>query len=350
MDNDFRLATLQLDTQFMSHLDELCCHGVQKSTRGHDFKSLHGMSWHVPASPIFPLLRLKRTKMINIVHEILWMCSGSQNIKYLVDNGVHIWDDWADSNGDLGPVYGVQWRAQTHTIRCTLEQQELNEQRGYKLLHTVDGDKPCIMERTHDQLAQAIRLAKADPFSRRNLVCAWNPIDLEDMKLPCCHFAYQFLCAPSHLNGAPEVMDIVVYMRSNDHSIGAPYNLAGYALLLYMVAWSLGYDVGDVHIMVGDLHVYNNQLDCVDQMTAQYHALVQSVGDRTQDQARAGCPRMCINLDADKYNEIWEQEDAATRFDMLVAHALTLGGAELMELFGVYEGEQQPFIRIPVAV
>ena len=137
---------------------------------------------------------------------------------------------------------------------------------------------------------------------------------------------------------------------SNDTLIGTSYNIAGYALLLYMVAWSLGYDVGDVHIMVGDLHVYNNQLDTVAQVTEQYHALVQSVMDRSQDLARAGCPRMCINLDADKYTEIWEQEDAATRFDMLVAHALTLGGAELMELFGIHEGEQQPFIKIPVAV
>ena len=288
--------------------------------------------------------------MINIIHEILWMCSGSPNIKYLVDNGVHIWDAWADADGNLGPVYGVQWRDQTHTVRCTPEERAGYEAQGYMFLGTLPSSKPCIMERHYDQLGAALRLAQTDPYSRRNLVTAWNPIDLPRMALPPCHFAYQFLCRPSSIDGAPEVMDIVMYQRSNDTLIGAPYNVAGYAFLLYMACWALGYEVGDVHIMVGDLHVYNDQLACVDQVTTQYHELVKTNVEATQDQVRAGCPRMCIRLDADKYDEIWSHGDAATRFDMLVAHAMTLSADKLMELFGVSEGTQQPFIRIPVAV
>lgn len=179
----------------------------------------------------FPLVTTKKVWMKGVVHELLWMLSGSTNIKYLVDNGVHIWDNWADENGELGPVYGSQWRA------------------------WHDEDLPDAgVARTIDQIEQVIDSIKNNPDSRRHIVSAWNVADVPDMKLPPCHMMFQFYVANGELS-------CHMYQRSCDYALGGPFNIASYSLLTHMIAQVCGLQVGDFVHSIGDCHLYLNHID-----------------------------------------------------------------------------------------
>lgn len=178
----------------------------------------------------FPLLTTKKVFMKGIVHELLWLISGSTNIKYLVDNGVHIWDEWADENGELGPVYGKQWRD----------------------WDVHDGGRGNI-----DQLANVINELKTNRFSTRHIVSAWNPADLKRMALPPCHTLFQF-----HVSTNNE-LSCQLYQRSADMFLGVPFNIASYALLTHMIAKVCGYTPGDFVHTLGDYHIYANHIEQV---------------------------------------------------------------------------------------
>jgi thymidylate synthase len=173
----------------------------------------------------FPLVTTKKTHLKSIIHELLWFLKGDTNIRYLKENGVRIWDEWADANGDLGPVYGAQWR---------------------------HWPKPGGGE--VDQIAQVVHSLKTNPDSRRHLVVAFNPGEIEKMKLPPCHAFFQFYVAKGKLS-------CQLYQRSADIFLGVPFNIASYALLTQMMAQVCGYEVGDFVHTLGDAHLYRNHID-----------------------------------------------------------------------------------------
>jgi thymidylate synthase len=176
----------------------------------------------------FPLLTTKKLHVKAIIHELLWFLSGSTNIRYLRENGVGIWDEWADAAGELGPVYGKQWRS----------------------WRAPDG-------RSIDQIAQLLHGLKTDPFSRRHVVSAWNPAEVEDMALPPCHCLFQFHVAEGRLS-------CLLYQRSADVFLGVPFNIASYALLTLMIAQVTGYAPGEFIHCFGDTHLYSNHLEQAD--------------------------------------------------------------------------------------
>ncbi|HPX89465.1 MAG TPA: thymidylate synthase, partial [Methylophilaceae bacterium] len=188
----------------------------------------------------FPLLTTKKVHLKSIIHELLWFLQGSTNIKYLKDNGVRIWDEWADENGNLGPVYGYQWR---------------------------NWPKP---DGTHiDQIAQVVNAIKKTPDSRRLIVSAWNVADVDQMKLPPCHAFYQFYVADSKLS-------CQLYQRSADIFLGVPFNIASYALLTMMVAQVCDLQLGDFVHTLGDAHIYTNHMEQVqEQLSRDLRALPQ---------------------------------------------------------------------------
>lgn len=189
----------------------------------------------------FPLVTTKKMHTKSIFHELIWMISGSQNIRYLQDNGVTIWNKWADENGNLGPVYGSQWR---HWDRFDWNGAE------------YDHNNASLFDTGWDQLAMVIEQLKVNPYSRRHLVNAWNVNDLPEMKLPPCHFAYQFFVRNGKLS-------CNVSMRSVDVFLGLPFDIASYATLTHMVARVTQLDVGDLIFSLGDTHIYNNHIEQV---------------------------------------------------------------------------------------
>jgi thymidylate synthase len=182
-----------------------------------------------------PVLTTKKVFTKGIRHELIWMISGSTNIKYLVDNGVHIWDEWADEEGELGPVYGQQWRK----------------------WKAADFDEDGGLQYEIDQLAKVIEELKKNKHSTRHLVSAWNPQDVPDMALPPCHTMFQF-----HVNTKNE-LSCQLYQRSADMFLGVPFNIAFYAMLTHMVAKVCGYTPGDFVHTLGDYHIYTNHIDAV---------------------------------------------------------------------------------------
>ena len=201
-------------------------HGHKKSDRtGTGTLSVFGWQMRFDLAQGFPLLTTKKLHTKSIIHELLWFLQGDTNIRYLKEHGVSIWDDWADANGDLGPVYGYQWRS----------------------WHAPDG-------RVIDQIVQLVDGLKRNPDSRRHIVSAWNPADIERMKLPPCHALFQFYVADGRLS-------CQLYQRSADIFLGVPFNIASYALLTLMVAQVCGYHPGDFVHTLGDAHLYTNHLD-----------------------------------------------------------------------------------------
>ena len=214
--------------QYLDLLQEIMDHGVVKSDRtGVGTKSIFGHQMRFDLSAGFPLLTTKKVHLRSIIHELLWFISGDTNIKYLSDNKVTIWDEWADENGDLGPVYGHQWRS----------------------WDTPDGRKI-------DQLKQVIDTIKHNPDSRRMIVCAWNPSDVDKMALPPCHCFFQFYVADGKLS-------CQLYQRSADTFLGVPFNIASYALLTMMIAQECGLKPGEFVHTTGDTHIYLNHFDQV---------------------------------------------------------------------------------------
>lgn len=203
-------------------------HGTHKSDRtGTGTLSVFGYQMRFNLQEGFPLVTTKKLHLRSIIHELLWFLQGSSNIKYLKDNGVSIWDEWADENGDLGPVYGVQWRSWP----------------------TPDG-------RHVDQIQNVLDLIKHSPDSRRMIVCAWNPGLIEQMALPPCHCLFQFYVADGKLS-------CQLYQRSCDIFLGVPFNIASYSLLTHMVAQQCDLDVGDFVWTGGDCHLYDNHMEQV---------------------------------------------------------------------------------------
>lgn len=235
--------------QYLDLLERVLDHGVSKGDRtGTGTVSIFGADMRFDLNDGFPLVTTKYTHLKSIVHELLWFISGSTNVRYLQENGVKIWDAWADENGELGPVYGSQWRFW------------MDPRKGFA--HKADPDG-YITYGTIDQLAQVIEGIKKDPDGRRHLVSAWNPSDVPHMKLPPCHFAFQFYVANGKLSCKVE-------MRSVDTFLGLPFNIACYALLTHMVAQVCGLGVGDLIMSLGDVHIYNNHLEQANELLMRY--------------------------------------------------------------------------------
>lgn len=203
-------------------------HGQKKTDRtGTGTISVFGYQMRFNLQEGFPLVTTKRLHLRSIIYELLWFLNGDTNIKYLKDNGVSIWDEWADENGNLGPVYGYQWR-----------------------------NWPARDGKTIDQMANLITQLKAKPDSRRHIVTAWNPADVDQMALPPCHAMFQFYVADGKLS-------CMLLQRSTDYFLGLPFNIASYALLTHMVAQQCDLAVGDFVWTGGDTHIYLNHLDQV---------------------------------------------------------------------------------------
>ena len=211
---------------YLQLLDHILQQGTEKKDRtGTGTRSVFGYQMRFDLSQGFPLVTTKKLHTRSIVHELLWFLRGDTNIAYLKENGVSIWDDWADSNGDLGPVYGKQWRSWP----------------------TVDG-------RTIDQLSEIVTQIKTNPDSRRLLVSAWNVGELDKMALMPCHALFQFYVANNKLS-------CQLYQRSADVFLGVPFNIASYSLLTHMVAQQCHLEVGEFVWTGGDCHLYLNHLE-----------------------------------------------------------------------------------------
>lgn len=214
--------------QYHELLQYVLDNGVVKTDRtGVGTKSIFGYQMRFDLSKGLPLLTTKKLHLKSIIHELLWFIKGDTNIKYLKENGVTIWDEWADENGDLGPVYGKQWRA-------------------------WEGKDGKVI----DQLKNVIEQIKKNPNSRRLIVSAWNVSEVEKMKLPPCHCFFQFYVANNKLS-------CHLLIRSNDLFLGNPYNVAQYSILTHMVAQVCGLDVGEFILTIGDAHIYLNHMDQV---------------------------------------------------------------------------------------
>jgi thymidylate synthase len=214
--------------QYLNLLDHVLKNGTEKSDRtGTGTISVFGYQMRFDLSDGFPLLTTKKLHLKSIIHELLWFISGDTNIGYLKANGVRIWDEWADENGDLGPVYGYQWRSW-----------------------------PAEGGRKIDQLLNVIDSIKKYPDSRRHIVSAWNVGELEKMALPPCHILFQFYVAGGRLS-------CQLYQRSADIFIGVPFNIASYALLTHMVAQVTGLKPGEFIHTLGDAHIYLNHIEQV---------------------------------------------------------------------------------------
>lgn len=215
--------------QYETLLEHCYKTGVDKSDRtGVGTRSVFGYQMRFNLAEGFPLVTTKKLHIRSIVYELLWFLSGSSNIKYLHDNGVSIWDEWADENGDLGPVYGVQWRSW-----------------------------PAPDGRKIDQISNLIEGIKRNPDSRRHLVVAWNPAEVDKMALPPCHCLFQFYVANGKLS-------CQLYQRSCDIFLGVPFNIASYSLLTHMVAQQCDLEVGDFVWTGGDCHIYKNHFEQVE--------------------------------------------------------------------------------------
>ncbi len=212
--------------QYLELMNHVLQHGTKKDDRtGTGTLSVFGHQMRFDLQQGFPLLTTKKLHLRSIIHELLWFLRGDSNIRYLKENGVSIWDEWADENGDLGPVYGHQWRSW-----------------------------PARDGKHIDQISWVLREIKQNPDSRRLIVSAWNVADIEQMALPPCHAFFQFYVA----NGA---LSCQLYQRSADIFLGVPFNIASYALLTLMMAHSCGLRPGEFIHTLGDAHLYNNHIE-----------------------------------------------------------------------------------------
>ena len=214
--------------QYLDLLQHVLDHGILKEDRtGTGTHSVFGYQMRFDLQNGFPLLTTKKLHLKSIIHELLWFLKGDTNVKYLQENGVRIWNEWADENGDLGHIYGYQWRSWP----------------DYNGGHI-------------DQIKEAIHTIQNNPDSRRIIVSAWHVADLPQMNLPPCHAFFQFYVANGKLS-------LQLYQRSADIFLGVPFNIASYALLLMMVAQVTGLEAGDFVHTLGDAHIYNNHIEQV---------------------------------------------------------------------------------------
>jgi len=214
--------------QYLDLLNRVLTEGVEKSDRtGTGTKSVFGHQMRFKMSEGFPMLTTKKLHLKSIIYELLWFLNGDTNVKYLQDNGVRIWNEWADADGSLGHIYGYQWRSWP----------------DYNGGHI-------------DQITEAVNTIKNNPDSRRIIVSAWNVADLGNMNLPPCHAFFQFYVADGKLS-------LQLYQRSADIFLGVPFNIASYSLLLLMMAQVCGLEAGDFVHTLGDAHIYTNHLEQV---------------------------------------------------------------------------------------
>jgi thymidylate synthase len=227
--------------QYHDALKFVLKNGVPSDDRtGTGTLSVFGMQMRYAMADGFPLVTTKKLHLKSIVHELLWFLAGDTNVRYLQENGVSIWDEWADVNGDLGPVYGQQWR-RFPTLQPA---------------GTDDAGRPLFHAGTRDQIADLLHLIRTRPDSRRMIVSAWNPGEIDNMALPPCHTMWQVRILGGKLH-------LQLYQRSADMFLGVPFNIASYALLLHMLAHVTGYQAGDFVHSIGDAHIYNNHMDQV---------------------------------------------------------------------------------------
>ena len=229
---------------YLNLMQHVLDHGHVKTDRtGTGTRSVFGWQMRFDLEQGFPVLTTKKLHLRSIIHELLWFLQGSTNIAYLKENGVSIWDDWADENGELGPVYGKQWR------------------RWETVVPGKEGAAPTI--RTIDQITQLVNGLKNNPDSRRHLVCAWNPGEVDRMALPPCHALFQFYVAPPAPGDADQRprLSCQLYQRSADIFLGVPFNIASYALLTLMIAQVCNYRPGEFIHTLGDAHLYSNHLE-----------------------------------------------------------------------------------------
>jgi thymidylate synthase len=236
--------------QYTDLMRHVLAHGNKKEDRtGTGTISVFGYQMRFDLAEGFPLLTTKKVHLKSIIHELLWFLQGSTNIAYLKEHGVRIWDEWADEQGNLGPVYGYQWR---------------------------NWPKP---DGTHiDQIAQVVNSIKINPDSRRLIVSAWNVADVDQMKLPPCHAFFQFYVAPASKDDADQrsKLSCQLYQRSADIFLGVPFNIASYALLTMMVAQVCNLRLGDFVHTLGDAHIYTNHMEQVaEQLSRDERALPQ---------------------------------------------------------------------------
>ena len=212
--------------QYLNLLNRILTEGTQKGDRtGTGTLSIFGYQMRFDLRDGFPLLTTKKLHLKSIIYELLWFLRGDTNVHYLQEHGVRIWNEWADENGELGPVYGHQWRSW-----------------------------PDYKGGTIDQIKNVVEMIKHNPNSRRMLVTAWNPAEVEDMALPPCHCLFQFYVADGRLS-------LQLYQRSADSFLGVPFNIASYALLLQMIAQVTGLEAGEFIHTTGDTHLYLNHLE-----------------------------------------------------------------------------------------
>ena len=213
---------------YLDLLQHILDHGTDKTDRtGTGTRSVFGYQLRYDLSKGFPLVTTKKVHLKSIIYELLWFLKGDTNIKYLTDNGVSIWNEWADENGNLGPVYGARWR-------------------------TWEGKDGKVV----DQIVEVVEQIKKNPDSRRLIVSAWNAAEIPNMALAPCHALFQFYVADGKLS-------LQLYQRSADVFLGVPFNIASYALLCMMVAQVCGLEVGDYVHTFGDVHIYNNHFEQV---------------------------------------------------------------------------------------
>ena len=217
--------------QYLDLLADILANGVRRDDRtGTGTLGVFGRQMRFDLAQGFPLLTTKKLHRKSIILELLWFLRGDTNVRWLQERGVSIWDEWADADGDLGPVYGKQWRSWAAPAK--------------------DGEGVRVI----DQISNVVRSIRENPNSRRHIVSAWNPADVDDMALPPCHCLFQFFVADGRLS-------LQLYQRSADVFLGVPFNIASYALLLAMVAQVTGYEAGEFVHTFGDAHLYLNHIE-----------------------------------------------------------------------------------------
>lgn len=223
----------EIETPYEDLLRDVLATGTRKGDRtGTGTRSVFGRQIRFDLAEGFPLITTKRVHLKSVVYELLWFLRGDSNVRWLQERGVKIWDDWADESGELGPVYGVQWRSWP----------------------TPDGGHV-------DQIAKVVEQIRTNPDSRRHIVTAWNPAEVDDMALPPCHALFQFYVADGKLS-------CQLYQRSADLFLGVPFNIASYALLTHMIAAQTGLEAGEFVWTGGDVHVYDNHVEQVETQLA----------------------------------------------------------------------------------
>ena len=218
---------------YLDLLQHILDNGTRKTDRtGTGTISCFGYQMRFDLAEGFPLVTTKKLHTKSIIHELLWFLQGDTNIRYLKENGVRIWDEWADADGNLGPVYGKQWRSWA----------------------APDG-------RVIDQISDLVKMIKTNPDSRRLIVSAWNPADVPNMALPPCHCLFQFYVTPSASSGGQPSLSCQLYQRSADTFLGVPFNIASYALLTLMLAQVCDLEPGEFVHTFGDVHLYNDHIE-----------------------------------------------------------------------------------------